>query len=386
MGEPRVLHLWSDYSPALFDHSHPFCLENGIASQLVAGNYIETGMGTAPRNVVRLRTRSARAQESGLLRWRVVRRAQRVLFWPRLEVVAVRNKLRFQPTVMHFHYGTTAAGMLRFLRHTKTPAVVSFYGVDASAALRDPSCAQRYTEIYQRASRLIVLCNAVAERLQAHGCPAEKITVLNLPAGVEQYPFRERTPITATTRFIIAARFVDKKGYPTLLHALSRVVRVRSDVHLTMFGYGPTTLVRRLMAQLDLDAYCTLIEDGQRDFVQRFRALLSEHDVFVLPSTTSKTGDDEGGPALSLVAAQAAGLPVIATAFPGAELSVLHERTGLLANTDDSESLAACMLALCGRPDRWAAMGREGARIARAEFSRETQCRRLIDIYRDEGR
>jgi colanic acid/amylovoran biosynthesis glycosyltransferase len=381
VGELRVLHLWSDYSPALFDHSHPYCLEQGIPSRVAVGNYIETG-ATVPEGVVRLRTRSPVAQESSGFGWRLLRGSQNLLFGTRLELLAFRQMMVHRPSVLHFHFATTAARMLHVVQIAPTPIIVSLYGVDASAALRDGRIRRQYQIVYRHATRLLVLCEAVAERLRVDGCPAHKIHILNLPAGVEMYPYRERA-YDGITRFVIAARFVEKKGYPVLLRALGRVIQRRRDVHLTMLGYGPSEWIRMLVERLGLAEFCTIIVDGQRDFAARFRGVLNQSDVFVLPSTTSRTGDDEGGPALSLVAAQAAGLPVIATPFPGAELSVFPGRSGLLAAPDDDASLAECMLSVCARPEIWRALGREGSRVAHAEFSREGQCQRLLQVYRD---
>ena len=36
----RVLHLWDNYAPGLFDHSHDICRELGIESRLICMNFI----------------------------------------------------------------------------------------------------------------------------------------------------------------------------------------------------------------------------------------------------------------------------------------------------------------------------------------------------------
>jgi colanic acid/amylovoran biosynthesis glycosyltransferase len=103
----------------------------------------------------------------------------------------------------------------------------------------------------------------------------------------------------------------------------------------------------------------------------------------VLPSTTGVNGDDEGGPALTMVCAQGAGLPAIATPFAGVERSLIDGVTGLLCRQDDAASLAERMRWLAERRDDWATMGRAASEHVRAHFSLDGQMAALLGIYRD---
>src|SRR4029077_12978490 len=87
----------------------------------------------------------------------------------------------FHGDLVHAHFGTTAVMALPFIRATGLPAIVTFYGVDGSASLRIASWRENFQEMFTRMSRVVVLCNAVRDRLLAIGCPAEKLVVWNLP-------------------------------------------------------------------------------------------------------------------------------------------------------------------------------------------------------------
>ena len=297
----------------------------------------------------------------------------------------VANARGFHGEIIHAHFGTTAVMALPFIRASGLPAVVSFYGVDGSASLRVPRWRDNFREMFGRMGRVLVLCDAVRDRLISIGCPPEKLTIWNLPAGIEQYPYRTRPSASGPVRFLIAARFVEKKGHKYLVEALDTIVRAGVDARLTMIGYGPLRLaIEQDISRRGLADRVSIVDtELAPTFRECFRTALDEHDIFVLPSTTGVNGDDEGGPALTMVCAQAAGLPAIATPFAGAERSLIDGVTGLLCRQDDAASLAERMLWLAERRECWASMGRAGSDYVHAHFSLDGQMAELLGIYRD---
>jgi colanic acid/amylovoran biosynthesis glycosyltransferase len=291
----------------------------------------------------------------------------------------------FHPDLIHAHLGTTGVMALPFIRAIGRPAVVTFYGVDASASIRVASWRENYREMFGRMDLVIVLCNTVRDRLVALGCPPGKLRVWDLPAGIEHYACASRSPHTGPTRFLIAARFVEKKGHAHLLRALAALVGAGTDARLTMIGYGPLkAAIEQQVRDLGLAGRVTIVDTQlSSSFAEVYRAALAAHDIFVLPSATAASGDDEGGPALTLICAQASGLPVISTPFPGAERSMIDGVTGLVCRQDDVESLADRMRWLARHPEAWNALGHAASVHVRARFSLEGQMAALVALYRE---
>jgi glycosyltransferase involved in cell wall biosynthesis len=101
-------------------------------------------------------------------------------------------------------------------------------------------------------------------------------------------------------------------------------------------------------------------------------------DVVVL------TSDNEGTP-VSLIEAQAAGVPVVSTRVGGAA-TVVGERPGALVDVDDVAGLARAVGALLDDlPAAREAAGRERERVS-ADFSLDGLVRSLDDLYRRELR
>lgn len=290
--------------------------------------------------------------------------------------------LHEKAALIHVHFGFTAGKIIPILRHLGLPSVVTFYGSDASAALRSSFWRARYVKMFPHISLLLVLCDAVKKRLVSLGCAPEKIIVWNLPAGVEKYPYNPR-PRGTGLEFIMAARFTEKKGHSVLLKAFRKVRSQRPQARLTLIGYGNAKdQILGEIAELGIADFVRVIDTKmQGDFTKLYNEELKSKHIFVLPSTTAKNGDDEGGPSLTLVYAQAAGLPVITTHFPGSEITVKDHETGLFFQDDNVDDLTDKMLMLSNKPDAWDTYGKLGSDLAMQEFSEATQMKKLLSFY-----
>lgn len=377
----KVLHLWQDYSPNLFDRSHPLCLEHGVASQVLCQAFIDNG--TQPLAATSfLRRRAPEEANSRSLLARVLRRARRPIDAARFARLVKARLAREKADVVHLHFGTTAAALAKQGALPSQPMVVSFYGADISQALERPAMLQAYGEVFDRASILHVLCEEARERLIGAGCPEHKIRIANLPLPLHEIP-DIGVDATTRTRFLIPARFVEKKGHAVLLSAFRKLVYSGLPVELTCFGYGPVEWLERAVEDAGLHDHVRVIDNRQTGrFIDEYLRVLRAHDVVLAPSIRAADGDDEGGPALTLVFAQAAGKPVIVSDFPGAERSVTDGREGRMVPAGNVLALQEAMADLVGRVDVWRRYGQAGQERVRREFADDTYWRELLCWYR----
>jgi len=195
--------------------------------------------------------------------------------------------------LVHFHFGFTVAQYPEL--GDERPFLVAFYGSDISAALQSAYWRSRYQKILPKAALLLVLCEEVKRRLESLGCDSKKIRIWNLPAGVEKYPLRTPLEHQGRARLITTARFVEKKGHGLLLEAFSLLAEKRVNFSATLLGYGGgIDWVRDELSRRGLNDKVTVIDTKAKgDFAALHYSLLQEHDIFVLPSITAKSGDDE---------------------------------------------------------------------------------------------
>jgi glycosyltransferase involved in cell wall biosynthesis len=150
-----------------------------------------------------------------------------------------------------------------------------------------------------------------------------------IPHGVDERLFdiarNDDRPTADAILFL--ARIAPKKGLDIVLKALY-ILRERGvNARLTVAGSGDPRYQRRITAlvkKLDLNRWVEFL--GHVDEVAR-AALLSSHDVFVLPSRDENFG-------IAVAEALAAGLPVVIT--PGVALSeyVAGNASGFVVNRD----------------------------------------------------
>lgn len=364
----KIAHLWQDYSPNLFDKAHPLCLSHGLDSEIVCQAFIDNGAVPLPGTFF-VRKRNPVESNSHALHRRVIRRLRRPIE-ARLFARLVRARMQaFNPDVIHLHFGTTATVLENLGALPNVPMVVSFYGVDVSQSLRDSATLRAYYTIFRKASVLHVLCEEARRRLVEVGCSPEKVRIANLPANLDKIPDIGVAHIKGV-RFLIPARFVEKKGHIVLLRAFHRLLMDEPLARLTCYGYGPSEWLESAVAQLGLSQYVQVVNNQQTsNFTAEYVNVLRQHDVVLAPSIRSSSGDDEGGPALTLVMAQAAGKPVIVSNFPGAERSVDDGVHGFVVPEGDADALHCAMAKMVGNVALWQKFGRAGRQRVVHEFS-----------------
>jgi colanic acid/amylovoran biosynthesis glycosyltransferase len=104
--------------------------------------------------------------------------------------------------------------------------------------------------------------------------------------------------------------------------------------------------------------------------------------VFVLASVTAADGDEEGTP-VSLLEAQASGLPVVSTLHAGIPEIVTDGVSGRLVEERDADALAASLRELATQPQRWERMGRAGRERIEESYDAGRCVEALEAIYRE---
>ncbi len=92
------------------------------------------------------------------------------------------------------------------------------------------------------------------------------------------------------------------------------------------------------------------------------------------------TSFNEGTP-VSLMEAQAAGLPVVASRAGGIDDIMVHGQTGFSVKQGDAETFAAYLEKLVTNPTLRRQMGEAGATFARNQFQKQRQVTDLKNLY-----
>ena len=376
-----VVHLWSDYYVKADGNPQHYLKQHGIPSNIITAILIADN-SAADDNVFYNQLQSPADKADNTLLKRIFKRLLLPFKWFTVNRWAYKKIQEIKPSVLHIHFGYNAVRFLPAIKKSDLPVVLTFYGVDASTMIADPSWRQQYNKAFKYVSAFIVLSAIVKDRIAELGVDRSKITVWNIPIKLNVFQFRVK-PRGTVFKFITAARFVEKKGYKFLIDAFDKVYAQNKNCTLTIIGYGPAKA--KILAEVErygLEDVITVVDTNLRtDFHTFYYKQLCEHDVYVLPSTTSKDGDDEGGPALTLVAAQAAGLPVICTPFVGSEITVFDQQTGFICQQDNPDSIAEKMNILIKDEALSNKIGKAASELVNSIFVEEVQMAKVVDIY-----
>ncbi len=285
-----------------------------------------------------------------------------------------RALIRIRPAVIHAHFGPAGWAVLPYARTLGIPLLTSFYGYDASSLPGQPGWGERLRQLFEHGTGFLVEGPAMAGRLEALGCPREKVHLLPITINPEQYPFRaRRLGVGEVLRILFVGRFVPKKGLPVLLRALALARTRLRPWELRIIGGGEAEeAMRNLVAELRLEDRVRFLGFQPRSEV------VNEMDrthLLAVPSVTAPDGDSEGGAPTILLEAQATGLPVLASDHADIPFVVADLCRPYLAAEGSVESLADRLLTLCANASRWSEFieaGRDhvASQHGRANFGR----------------
>jgi len=196
-------------------------------------------------------------------------------------------------------------------------------------------------------------------------------------AGVDPRAYEGAGPPPADSpRLLCVAALKPYKGLPVLVEAC-RILRNRGQAfRCDIVGEGP--------GRRSLEA--TVLRARLQDHV-RFRGpqpqdeigrLLSEANVFVLPSVVAGDGQMEGIP-VALMEAMAAGRPVVASRLSGIPELVEDGCNGVLVPPGDAEALADAIAGVLADPSRARAIGERARETIRRDFRIDRVVRTLLD-------
>jgi colanic acid/amylovoran biosynthesis glycosyltransferase len=280
--------------------------------------------------------------------------------------------------VVHAHFGPVG-NTFRFTRALwKTPLVVTFHGYDFCVVPR-----ARGTDVYHKLFRVAdgvtVNCDYTRERVAGLGCPRERIHNLHVGLHPEQFPFRKRVRQSGEpVRVLSVGRLVEKKGIEYAIRAVASAREKSPNLRYDIVGDGPLrTALEKLIDELGLRQNVFLHGAKNNQFIQQ---QMAEAHIFMLSSVTAANGDQEGTP-VSIMEAQASGLPVLSTFHSGIPEVVIDGESGFLLPERDVAALAEKLGFLIEHPEVCRKMGARGRRHVEAEYDLRKLNRDLVDIY-----
>jgi colanic acid/amylovoran biosynthesis glycosyltransferase len=274
-----------------------------------------------------------------------------------MPVRAFRKALAdIRPDTVLAHFGGVGSAVASPAREMGVPLAVVFHAFDLFMPYFTP---ETYRPLWESGARAVAVSQHGLRRLLELGCPPDMATVIH--CGVDLNRFKDapaKRPGAKSIRIVAIGRLVEKKGFDTLVRALAAVPRNGRDrTTLDIWGEGPMRgELARLIRDNGLGNVVSLKGAARSVDVPD---LLREYDALVQPSRTARDGDTEGIP-VTILEAQASGLPVVATVHAGIPEGIPPQHHSFLAREGDADDLAVKILLLSSSRAAWRDMGMRG--------------------------
>ena len=240
--------------------------------------------------------------------------------------------------VLHAHMGPQGYYAIQLAKKINRPLFVTFYGSDMSDIPKLPGWMERYSELFNLATLIIVEGTHMKSKMVELGCPDHKIEVVKIGVPLDHLPFQYRPVLSSQHpwQILMCANFFPKKGYLTALKAIRLMKEQGEKVVVTIIGSGPLdSEIRGFIADNHLSDIVVLI--GKKTLPEIYELSKQMH-VFFHPSETAPDGGSEGGAPTIIIEMQALGLPIISTLHADIP-NIIPEENHFLASEYDPQSL-----------------------------------------------
>lgn len=296
--------------------------------------------------------------------------------------------LKDNPDIIHAHFGTSGYHMLPYSKLLRIPLITSFYGHDAYRVPKiDPRWRKKYKRLFRHGQLFIAEGPVMRKKLIELGCPKEKVIIHHIGVIPETYEFGIRIP-EGKIRLMIAGRFVEKKGIPYAIEALSKIKsKINKKVTLTVVGDSNkkgalTKEKRKILNTVKSFGVSKVVKFTGFVNPSEVAKIALKHHIFLCPSIHATDGDAEGGFPVTLTEMLAIGMPVVAFDHCDIPHIIKDGKSGFLALERDIDAFVDKLKCLIEYPELWVKMGKFGRKLVEEKYDLRKLNRKLTDTYR----
>jgi colanic acid/amylovoran biosynthesis glycosyltransferase len=323
---------------------------------------------------------------------RVFARYARKTLWSDLLLKAALRKGRYsqshtrtvietvKPDLIHGHFAFVSCAYLDTLRKFGLPLVTTCYGLDISKLPRNIVWRKRYAELFAYGAGFIVEGPHMARCLAGLGCASGRIHCVPIGVDIEAFRGQPRARDPGTVRVLFTGLGREKKGGMYAASAFISVAKRHPEMRFDLIGGGRyLEPVRYMLERAGLADRCVF-----HGFVSvaRYREILHSCDIVLAPSREAADGDTEGGAPVTVIEAQAAGIPVVGTLHCDIPLVVKNNETGLLCAEKNLAELSSNLEKLAVDGDLRRKMGTAASVHAAEQHDIRRQVEKISEIYR----
>ncbi|MBN1795977.1 MAG: glycosyltransferase [Sedimentisphaerales bacterium] len=292
------------------------------------------------------------------------------------DAVSYLDLKNFDIIKCHFGPNGVFAARLSELGIIRGKLVTMFHGYDIRRGME--SSGKIYKELFNKGDCFLAISDFSYRSLIDFGADAGKIKVHPVGIDLDNFSFRWNGSKVDTSKIIIltVARLVEEKGLKYGIEALSILLKSKPDLKLEyrIIGDGPLRgQLEELVGELGLCNIVSFLGSMNRKEVAEH---LNNAHIFLLPSVAEILP-------VSLIEAQAAGLPAVATSIGSVGEIISDGKTGFIVPAREPYAVAEKLLYLIEHKELWPEMGRLARRHIESKYDINKLNDRLVNIYQE---
>jgi glycosyltransferase involved in cell wall biosynthesis len=255
-----------------------------------------------------------------------------------------RNNIK----LIHSHFGQNGYASLIVAKKLKIPHVTTFHGLDISLNVieskKDGKLLNKFRKdieyLQVNGDVFIAVSKFIAGKLIERGFSRSKVIVNYLGIDTNYFKLPEKR-LTRLNQIICVARHVEYKGLEYLLSAMAEVNRIYPSWKLVLIGDGKETDKLKAIAETGNNN----VEFRGRLTSQEIKHELSVSKIYCQTSVKLDNGHEEAL-ALTIVEAQAMGVPAIVFNSGGMPEAIVPDESGFVVEEKNIKDLAGKIICL----------------------------------------
>lgn len=278
--------------------------------------------------------------------------------------------------LIHTHFATMGDIARRLSKMLQLPYTLTAHAADI---YQNPD-ADELRKVMDDAESIVTISEYNKKYLSNNIGVSNRIEVVRCGINLNKFHLNRETNVDGIAKILVVARLIEKKGLEYLIKAMPLVIAKIPNCELTIVGSGPLNdFLHQLVNEMVVGKYVQFrgsVPDSE------LMQCYENTDMFVLPCTIEKNGNQDGIP-VAIMEAMAMGLPVISTSVSGIPELVENGVSGLLVQPMDENALADAMIELLDNPDMRHNMGQNARKRIADEFNVEIEVGKQVALWQN---
>lgn len=290
----------------------------------------------------------------------------------------IRSLLKqLKPDIVHFQAGTFLAA------NCEHPSILTVHGIAEKDAMWDDRWGVlrlprrlllKLTEDYgrRRIPHVVLISEYVREFIPAKNS-LRKTWLIDNPVADSYFDIKRALE---PGRILCCSRIRPLKNIAGLIAAFALIAPQYPQAHLRIAGSAEDAYLQQCNREIEAAGLQDKVHVLGNLSIRDVQLELSKANCLVVPSF------QENAP-LTIAEAMAGGVPVVASNVGGIPGMVENEKTGLLIDPHQTESIAEAVLKILCDESRARSMGQTGRQTAERRFKASVVCEKTLNAYRE---